>query len=70
MTINIGGIYTFNYPDQFTTLPEHTAHAGQPVKVLRHMTDEEYDFEGDHMFLVEALDGWQAEAWESELEPA
>lgn len=59
---------TFYYPREFKTLPEYTAHAGQKVEVLRPLTRDEYDFEGEAMFLVQASDGWQGHAYRSELQ--
>ena len=59
----------FKYPPEFTTLPDYTAHLGQLVTIFRHMTDEEYDNEGDPMFIIRAADGWEGCAWESELQP-
>ena len=63
-----GQRFRFDYPEVFTTLPDYTAHAGQSVKVLRRMrSPEEYDYEGDAMYEVEAADGWRGHAWRSEL---
>lgn len=64
----IGKTYLLNYPPEFVTLPDYTAHAGQPVTILRELRDgEEYDFEGDRMYEVRASDGWTGHAWNSEL---
>ena len=58
----------FIYPPQYKTLPDYRAHSGQPVDVLRElMRGDEYDYEGDRMFLVRAHDGWEGHVWESEL---
>lgn len=63
--------YRFDYPPEFTTLPEYTAHAGQIVTVLRALRhrgpDAEFEFEGDAMFRIRADDGWEGDAWRSEL---
>ncbi|KXF89773.1 hypothetical protein [Phaeobacter inhibens] len=63
--------YIFDYPPEFVTLLDYTAHAGQPVTVvrpLRHRGDDaEFDFEGEAMFLVRAADGWEGQAWAGEL---
>jgi hypothetical protein len=73
-------VYKFNYPSEFTALPDYTVHAGQLVLVLRPCTEDEADccyddFEDgkgrrcvDLMFKVRAKDGWIGDAWESELE--
>ena len=59
--------YLFDYPTVFTSLPDYTAHAGQLVDVVRPLRRDEYDFEGEAMFLVRAADGWEGQAWRSEL---
>lgn len=60
----------FDYPEAFTTLPEYTAHAGQLVTVVRPLIDgAEYDNQGDPMFRIRASDGWEGDAWKSELRP-
>lgn len=67
--IEIGQYYRFDYPSQFTTLPDYTAHANQSVVVLRPLSDEEYTNEGDPMYAIRASDGFEGAAWESELVP-
>lgn len=58
----------FNYPKEFKTLPEYTAHADQVVTIVRPLIEgEEYDDEGDPMFRIRAADGWEGDAWQSEL---
>ena len=63
----------FCYPDEFVTLPDHTAHAGQEVEVVRALTRKEADYHDDpeleRMFVVRAADGWEGYAFESELPP-
>ena len=60
----------FNYPAEFVTLPDYTAHAGQIVTVLRELREGvEYDNEGEKMFEVMASDKWIGHAFESELVP-
>lgn len=59
--------YLFDYPEFFTSSPEHTAHAGQMVEVVRRARRAEFDFEGEAMFLIRADDGWEGLAWWSEL---
>ena len=78
-SIQIGALYVFDYPEEFTTLPEYSARRRQEVKVLRPTTADEADVlwddpEGtgtdtvvDRMFVVQARDGWEGHAWESEL---
>lgn len=68
--------YIFNYPKEFTSLQDYTAHAGQKVDIVRPMRsyenypdDGEYNFEGDPMFEIRAEDGWIGHAFESELIP-
>lgn len=65
--VEIGNHYKFNYPEEFTTLPEYSNHRGQTVKVLRKLTDEEADREEEPMFKIQASDGWEGDAFESEL---
>lgn len=65
--LKIGDKLIFRYPKAFTSLPEYSAHRDQEVVLVRR---EEYDFEGDPMYEVEAADGWRAHAYGSELEPA
>ena len=66
--------YRFNYPKEFVTLPDYTAHAGQIVEVIRpakptHKFPDggEYDWEGEAMFIVRASDGWEGMVWKDEL---
>lgn len=70
MPIEIGKTYRFDYPPEFVTLPEYTAHAGQMVKVIRPLTEQEADGpnQGEpQMWRIEAPDGWTGDAWEDEL---
>lgn len=81
-TVEIGGTYRFAYPEQFTSLPEYTAKAGSLVTVVRRCTEAEadevwddlQDGQGDRlvdmMFKVRDAEGWEGDAWHSELEPA
>ena len=59
---------TFHYPSAFVSLPDHTAHRGQQVEVIRPLTRQEYDFQGEAMFLIRASDGWEGHAYRSELQ--
>jgi len=58
----------FHYPENFTTLPDYSEHRGQMVEVIRPLTRDEYTFEGEAMFLIRAADGWEGEAYRSELQ--
>ena len=49
----------FHYPEHFVTLPEYLAHRGQIVEVVRPLRRDEYDFQGEAMFLIRADDGWE-----------
>jgi hypothetical protein len=68
----IGSKAKFNYPAEFVTLPDYTAHAGQVVEVLSKYQDAVYDEAGgldeEAMYKVRAQDGWEGDAFESELE--
>lgn len=81
--IIVGQSYRFEYPNFGAPdcHPDYTAHRDQAVTVIREMQDGvEYDNPrcvnedgteegGDRMFKVRAADGWEGDAWESELEP-
>ena len=78
-TTQIGKTYRFNYPEEFTSLPEYSAHRGQLVTVIRPCTEDEADElqddpDGtgyrviDTMMVVQASDGWIGHAWDSELD--
>jgi hypothetical protein len=58
----------FNYPKEFLSLTKYTDHAGQIVIVIRELQKDEYDYQGEKMYLIRAKDGWTGEAFESELE--
>lgn len=62
--IAIGGKYKFEYPPEFKTLPDYSAHAGDIVTVKRMLNGDESDFE---MYEVQADDGWIGHADECEL---
>lgn len=67
-----GGWCLFHYPREFVTLPDYTAHAGKPVRVVRELTADEAEPGGpdmEQMFRVQAQDGWIGDAWAGELEP-
>ena len=68
----------FNYPEEFTAMPEYTARRGQEVTVLRPCSEDEavplYDDPFsigtvlvDRMYIVQAADGWIGHAWHSEI---
>lgn len=61
---------TFAYPAAFITLPEYTAHTGQRVNVVRRLFAEEADGPDrgcEQMYRIRAADGWEGDAFESEL---
>lgn len=63
--IRPGKTYIFDYPIEFVTLPDYSAHRNKPVRVLYLIQDE-----GEGMlrlWKVQAEDGWTGEAWEDEL---
>lgn len=61
--------FTFNYPFDFTTLPDYSAHRGQTVEITRPLIlGVEYDEEVETMYEIKASDGWIGHAFESELE--
>lgn len=61
-------IKKFNYPKEFKTLPEYTAHAGQTVTIIRRLTLEEADISQQPMYEILAADGWHGHAFADELE--
>ena len=63
--IQNGKQYRFDYPKEFVTLPEYTAHAGQTVTVLKCTQIGNQNEEAMWQFV--AADGWHGEAFESEL---
>jgi len=71
--VRSNGRYKFNYPSLFVTLPEYTAHAGQAVTVVRKLDAAQGDnVEPDNadmecMYRIRAADGWEGDAFESEL---
>lgn len=77
--IKIGGVYRFDYPEEFSSLPDYSARRGMEVTVVAPAPENEADViwddpEGtgedrivDRMFIVKAADGWTGHAWESEL---
>lgn len=65
----IGTKQRFDYPREFTTLPEYTAHAGQIVEVIGKLPNSQVDPENRPMFRIRAADGWEGEAFGNELEP-
>ncbi|MEM7200245.1 MAG: hypothetical protein AAF628_08280 [Planctomycetota bacterium] len=62
--------YIFDYPEGFTSLPEYNAHRGKRISVLRRLRKDEFDYEGEGMYEIEAQDGWRGQAWRSELRRA
>jgi hypothetical protein len=62
----VGKRLRFAYPQEFTTLPEYTAHRGQIVTVTGEADDA--DPECQPMLRIAADDGWTGTAWPDELE--
>lgn len=61
----------FNYPKEFKTLPEYSAHSGQVVHVIREATPQEADgpeHGQEQMYIIQARDLWTGMAFESELQ--
>jgi hypothetical protein len=61
---------TFDYPAQYVTLADYTVHKGQTVEVLRACFKSEADgpeVDCEQMYIIQAADGWQGQAFESEL---
>jgi len=67
-----GLCWRFYYPTEFSMHPDYTAHAGQIVLCLRKCTPEEADGPDvdpslEQMYHVRAHDGWEGDAYDSEL---
>ena len=60
----------FDYPEEFVTLPDYTAHRGQVVTVLRRTSKAEADrgLDLEKMYDIQADDGWKGHAFESEIQ--
>lgn len=68
--MKIGQQCKFNYPSEFVTHPDCTAHAGQIVTIIRELGPDENDAEENGpMYEIRAADGWIGAAWEEELVP-
>lgn len=65
--ITVGCHYLFAYPGEFVTLPDYSAHRGQMVEVIGPVPEDQYENLGDMMWRVRAADGWEGDAFESEL---
>lgn len=64
----IGTHVSYDYPLQFVTLPDHSAHRGQMVLVLCECADAEGPEDScEQMYRIRALDGWEGDAWITEL---
>ena len=64
----LGHVYTFQYPEEFVTLPDYTAHAGHIVVTTRELTaDDEVDVSEQPMWEIKASDGWVGHAFDDEL---
>lgn len=58
----------FNYPKEFTTLPDYSKRRGQIVTVIRTLDASENDIETNGpMYLIETKDGWLGHAFDDEL---
>lgn len=68
--LEMKGKYIFRYPSVFITLPEYTARAGTIVEIVRPLGPDEADDSPDmeKMYKIRAADGWEGDAFESELE--
>jgi hypothetical protein len=66
----VGTRRIFTYPDYGTpdSHPDYTTHTGQPVTVLRQLTDDECDPECQPMLEVQADDGWRGHVHAAELD--
>ena len=60
----VGRSFIFDYPTEFTSLPEYTARRGSVVRVTRKLTKAESN---SIMYEVVAADGWVGHAWPDEL---
>lgn len=60
----IGNTYTFNYPEHYSMFPEHKAHSGQRVTIVRKLDSDEGE---EDCFRVVAADGWEGDVFASEL---
>lgn len=70
--ITVGALYVFDYPEHYVTLPDYSARRGQIVHVVRRCTRKECDGPSEDMegmFVIQAADGWEGEAFTSELVP-
>lgn len=71
--IEIGLMYRFAYPIEFTILSDYLEHCGELVRVVREADDTESDHHADPelpiLYFIEAADGWTGYADETELEP-
>jgi hypothetical protein len=68
--IREGQQYKFEYPPEFTTLPEYDVVRGAVVSAVRKLTPEEADGPAqdcEQMWLVRAGNGKDYHAFESEL---
>lgn len=59
----------FTYPAAFSEFKGHEKHSGQTVKIIGKAEDfEVHEADGDPLWCIRAIDGWEGVAWESELE--
>lgn len=69
--IVVGHAYVFAYPDfgQPSSQPDYDAHRFYVVTVLKQLQVADAESEQQAMYEVRADDGWQGEAFDSELYP-
>ena len=65
MEEKIGKSFVFDYPQEFVTLPEYSAHRGHVVTVVS--LTEPGDEETEPVLKFRCADGWSGEAFDSEL---
>ncbi len=63
----VGKKAIFNYPIEFTTLPEYSKRRGRLVTIVRQLTLEECDEENQPMFEIKDNEGWTGHAFNDEL---
>jgi hypothetical protein len=62
-----GEVRLFDYPTVYSS-DDYMLHTGQMVEIVRALEyPKEYENMGDPMYRIRASDGWEGDAWESEL---
>jgi hypothetical protein len=67
MDQKIGKSFVFNYPQEFVTLPEYSEHRGHVVTIIG--LAEPGDEDTEPVWTFRCADGWNGEAFDSELMP-